>query len=200
MASEEEFSVEYLDNLKTRVPEQQNRALEKTHPLSILMDEHQVILQNIEELQEIVIQVAAARGFSDIITQLERLKEIAHLLLATESHHQREEDALFPRLENYGEPDLPQTMCLEHEDLRAKKKRLAILVEQAENTTYQEFSRELSQVGGYIAAALGEHIYKEDVMLYPTALDLFHPEEWREVLKEFEKIGYCYFTPQVSQQ
>ena len=202
MTNKEELEqlLEELDDLEARVQAQLNPDLEKTHPVSILMDEHKVILQNLEELRGIVSQVKTAQGFSNITTQLGRLKEITHLLLGTESHHQREEDALFPRMENYGEGDVSRTMRLEHEQLRDKKKRLAILVEQAGKTGYQEFSGELSKVGSYIVDVLKDHIFKEDNMLYPSALTTFKPEEWNEVLKEFERIGYCYFTPQVSQQ
>lgn len=202
MANKEELDqlLEGLDDLEAQVQEQLNPELEKTHPVSILMDEHKVILQNLEELRGIVSQVKAAQGFSDITSRLGSLREIAHLLIGTESHHQREEDALFPRMDNYGSDDVSQMMCLEHEQLRAKKKELAILVEQAENTDYQEFSRELIKVGDYIVDVLRDHISKEDNMLYPTALSTFKPEEWSEVLKEFESIGYCFFTPHLTQQ
>jgi len=180
--------------------EQSKPETEKEHPVSILMDEHEIILQNLAELREIVGQVEAAEGFGDIPNQLERLKAITHLLLETESHHQREEEALFPRLERHGVTGPPQMMRLEHEELRAKKRRLAELTEQAKSMNYEEFSTELSQVGSYIASNLRDHIFKEDNILYPTALQTLSAEEWSEVSKEFDRIGYCCFTPQVSRQ
>jgi hypothetical protein len=54
-------------------------------------------------------------------------------------------------------------------------------------------------MGSYIANNLKDHIYKEDNILYPTALDTLEPEEWSEVLEEFERIGYCCFTPRGSE-
>jgi hypothetical protein len=176
------------------------RDRERNHPVSILMEEHEIILENLAELGEIVGQVEAGDGFAHISNQLERLREISHLLLETESHHQREEEALFPRLERHGVTGPPQVMRLEHEELRARKRRLAELAEQAENMSYQEFSRELREVGGYIANNLRDHIFKEDNILYPTALQTLEADEWPEVSREFDRIGYCCFTPQAGQQ
>lgn len=122
------------------------------------------------------------------------MKAIAYLLLDTESHHKREEEALFPKLERHGVTGPPRIMRMEHEELRAQKRRLAELVEQAESMGYEAFSRELNEVGSYIASDLKDHIFKEDNILYPTALKTLEPEEWNKVLEEFEDIGYCCFT------
>lgn len=169
--------------------------LGKTHPVSILISEHEIILQNLKELKEIAEKIKMAQGSGEIKNQLKRLKEIAHLLLETESHHQREEQALFPRLERRGISGPPQVMRLEHEQLRAKKKRLAELTAQAESQNYTQLSRELHEVGSYIASTLQNHIFKEDNILYPMALRIFQAEEWPEITKEFDRIGYCPFTP-----
>lgn len=178
--------------------ERQKPQLEASHPIGILMDEHKIILQNLEELREIVGQVDAAKELADIQDQRARLKAISHLLLDTESHHQREEEVLFPRLEKCGVTGPPQIMRLEHEELRPKKRRLAELVEQTGNMSFTEFAKELSKVGSYIADVLRDHIYKEDNILYPTALQTLEPEEWSRVLEEFDGIGYCSFTPKVQ--
>lgn len=69
------------------------------------------------------------------------------------------------------------------------------LVERARGMSYEQFAKELSEVGGYIAGTLTDHIFKEDNILYPTALEILRPQEWDEVLEEFERVGYCSFTP-----
>ena len=180
---------------KSEGVEQLRSESEAAQPISLLMAEHKIILENLEELRRIVSQAKVANSFDEFGGQLTRLREIAHLLLDTESHHQREEAALFPRLERYGVTGPPRIMRLEHEELRARKRRLSELVEQAGSTSYEEFVKELSEVGGYIANVLRDHILKEDNILYPAALKTLEPQEWPEVLAEFEEIGYCSFTP-----
>lgn len=107
--------------------ERQRSEAEATHPIGILMAEHKIILEKLNELRRIVGQTAATRGFDELGDRLHRLKEIACLLLDTESHHQREEEALFPRVERHGVTGPPRIMRLEHEELRAKKARLGEL-------------------------------------------------------------------------
>ncbi|MDP2954374.1 MAG: hemerythrin domain-containing protein [Chloroflexota bacterium] len=169
--------------------------LDSTHPVSILMREHEIILGNLRELRDIAAQVKSARGFEELGGQLERLKAIARLLLDTESHHKREEEAIFPRMEQHGMMGPPQVMRMEHEELRARKRTLAGLVEQPGSTGFAEFAVPVSEVGDYIASALTDHIFKEDNILYPMALEALEPEEWDKVREEFDQIGYCPFTP-----
>lgn len=174
--------------------ERQKPQLDSTHPVGILMDEHRIILRNLDELRRLVGQVGIAKSFDDIGEHLTRLKVIAHLLLDTESHHKREEEALFPRLERRGVTGPPRIMRLEHEELRAAKRRLAELSEIAEKVGFATFAQELKEVGNYISMALADHIFKEDNILYPTALQTLEPQEWSSVIQEFDRIGYCSFT------
>jgi DUF438 domain-containing protein len=180
--------------------EQKKSELTKVIPLCILLDEHEVIVKNLEELGEIVSQVIAAHQFVDIGRTLDRLMVIANLLLEAENHYQREEEVLFPRLEKHGVTGPPEEMRREHEELRARKRRLFELIKQAESLGYPEFSGELSEVGNYLVATLKDHIFKEDNILYPATVETLRREEWNEVLKEFEKIGYCHFTPRTHRQ
>jgi len=179
--------------------EEQKPQLEEGHPVRTLMAEHEIILRNLEELRQIVEQAEASQGFIDIADRLPRLREISDLLLETESHHQREEEALFPRLEREGITGPPRIMRLEHEELRAKKKELAELLRHVDEMEFPEFVHALRRTGGYLAGTLKDHIFKEDNILYPTALQTLGPEEWREVLGECDTIGYCYFTPGTDQ-
>jgi len=42
---------------------------------------------------------------------------------------------------------------------------------------------------------LPNHFYKENNILFPTALQVFTEQEWVDSRKEFDEIGYCCFTP-----
>ncbi|MEM3786746.1 MAG: PAS domain-containing protein, partial [Nitrososphaeria archaeon] len=41
------------------------------------------------------------------------------------------------------------------------------------------------------------HFYKENHILFPTALNLISTEEWSVARKDFDEIGYCCFTPPI---
>jgi hypothetical protein len=49
--------------------------------------------------------------------------------------------------------------------------------------------------GGYIVQNLESHIFKENNILYLTALQVIEEDDWVRVEKKFDDIGYCSFTP-----
>jgi DUF438 domain-containing protein len=165
------------------------------HPIAILVSEHKVILKNLDDLQRIIDILHMAKGYDDIEHEIKRLVEIADFLLNTESHHQREEQVLFPRLERHGVTGPPRIMRIEHEELRARKQKLAQVVKAARTMEFADFVKGVQEAGGYLTANLRGHIFKEDNILYPTALETLSNEEWHEVLAEFDRLGYCSFTP-----
>lgn len=166
-----------------------------SHPVAILVSEHKIILKNLDDLQRIIDILVMAKSFDDIEHEIRRMVEIADLLLNTESHHQREEQVLFPLLEKHGVTGPPRIMKIEHEELRARKRRLAQIVKSPRSMELADFIKGVQDAGGYLTANLRGHIFKEDNILYPTALEILGDKEWREVLAEFDKLGYCNFTP-----
>ncbi|MBI2830374.1 MAG: hemerythrin domain-containing protein [Chloroflexi bacterium] len=171
--------------------------LDLTHPIGILMGEHDIILQTLGDLRTLIGQVGFSDGPDKVSAQLHSLKALAECLLDAEPHHLREEEVIFPRLEWRGITGPTEQMRREHEELRAKKRRLLQLSEEAVGINFLEFAGEVKEVGGYIVDTLEQHINKENNVLYRIALRDFYPDEWSEVMAEFNEIGYCCFTPQL---
>jgi DUF438 domain-containing protein len=169
--------------------------LDPHHPIQILMEEHEAILQNLKELEKVMGRVDRAKVYEQVERELKKLEEISHHLLEAESHHKREEEALFPEIEGAGVTGPPAVMRMEHEELRAKKRELRELIEGRDKIDYNLFASKLCEVGGYLVKNLGDHIFKENNILYPTALHAVAPEKWRTIKQRFDEIGYCCFTP-----
>lgn len=161
--------------------------LEDGHPIKTLMKEHEMILGFLDELDELV------EGLGIEVTEKERVRlmEIAEHLVETEKHHEREEEALFPRLEGKGIVGPPRVMRSEHEEMLPKKKRLKELAENPE-----ENLKEIKDIAGFLSFHLRDHIFKENNILYPTALEEII--DWDDVKKQSDDIGYCCFTPEVD--
>ncbi|MDD5190678.1 MAG: hemerythrin domain-containing protein, partial [Dehalococcoidales bacterium] len=101
----------------------------------------------------------------------------------------------FPRLEKHGITGPPRIMKLEYVELRLRKHQLADLVKKAGRIPFTVFAKGVQEAGGYLAENLKGHIFKEDNILYPTALKTLDAAEWQAANAEFDKIGYCSFTP-----
>ncbi len=58
-----------------------------------------------------------------------------------------------------------------------------------------EFNRKVVELGEYLPQELQSHIFKEDNILYQIALQVLSPEDWVEVKRLCDELGYCCFTP-----
>lgn len=170
--------------------------VDPSHPITILQEEHKVIQGYLAKLEEITQKLNASKNFTLSQDDMAELRNVAQLLVEAESHYKREEDALFPRLEQQGISGPPSIMRLEHVELRKRKEALKELIEATGRLTQADFAKELGELEGFIVPTLRSHIFKEDNILYPTALQAISGNEWSTIKREFDEIGYCPFTPQ----
>lgn len=164
-------------------------------PSHILMEEHKILQQLLEELNTIVSRVQQARDISHIGEEILQMKRIVADLLDAEKHYLREENVLFPILERHGISEPPAVMWMEHNQLREMKKQLNNLVENYNGMPFQDFKKQLGETVKSLNSVLSSHIFKENNILFPAALQVFTAQEWRDVRGEFDEIGYCSFTP-----
>ncbi|MBC7128968.1 MAG: DUF438 domain-containing protein [Thermoplasmatales archaeon] len=103
------------------------------------------------------------------------------LLKKSEKHYLREENILFPYLEKHGIVEPPAIMWREHDKIREMEKEIFM--------GKKEKIKELGE-------AVKSHFYKEDKILFPTAIDVLSNEEWKEIREQFDEIGYFAFEPE----
>jgi len=167
------------------------------HPIRTLMEEHQAMLAGLRILEQASRKLEAASSLQAVRGELERLSQAAGLLEEAESHHRREEQVIFPRLERLGIVEPPALMRQDHERLRRRKARLAAMVEQAAGPNglldFPLWRCEIVDHAQFLVRELASHILKEDNVLYRTALRSFSAEDWEKVRSESEAIGYCRF-------
>ncbi len=165
------------------------------HPVHTFMEEHEVILDTLNELGSLVERLRGITSFESMGEDQEKLKDIAHHLVEAESHHQREEDVLFPALEKHDIMEPAQIFRLDHVEFRKRKQALYQLAHNSQDYDFPEFKAKVIELGEYLTKELEGHIFKEDNILYQIALQVLSAEEWEKVKKECDKLGYCCFTP-----
>jgi hypothetical protein len=167
------------------------------HPVHTLMDEHRVILDNLDTLGSLVERLRGQDSFAGAREEVALLPEVTRILLAAESHHQRAEEVIFLHLEKHGIQEPQAIMKADHVELRGRKVRLALLAEaarQSSDSVFVDWRREVVELGEYLNRELASHILKEDNILYQMALQVFDREEWEQVKQECDAIGYCRFA------
>ncbi len=175
--------------------QKQRMEVASENPISILIEEHKIFLQLLERLSANVSNIQRAEKIDHATTEITQLKQIAHDLLGAEKHYLREENVLFPILERHGITEPPAIMWMEHNELRDKKKHLYSIIDNYSAVSFQDLKEQLGETAKSLSTFLSSHIFKENNVLFPTALRVFTEQEWRDVRKEFDEIGYPYFTP-----
>jgi len=184
----------HLEVLKDRLLAQRQE-VSPPHPVHTFMQEHEMIVQNLNELGSLLEKLKGINSFGEFASYGEKLKDIAHHLVEAESHHQREEEVLFPQLEKHDIAEPPKIMKMDHAEFRQRKKELYQIAHNPGQYSFSEFKAKVIELGEYLARELESHIFKEDNILYQIALQVLNQQEWEQVKKECDKIGYCCFTP-----
>jgi len=166
------------------------------HPIHTLMEEHKILLQFADKLKNTAGKIKGANSFATAGESMERLSHIAKHFKESEKHYVREENVLFPYLEKHGITHPPAIMWAEHNDIREEKKKLYKLVETKESMSFEEFAKELEELAKSTEDMLSSHFYKESNILFPAALKVISEDEWREIKKQCDELGYCCFTPE----
>lgn len=179
-----------LDKIKTKI--------EPGHVVDTLIIEHDKILEFLTELEEINSKIQKLESYDSSLEEFEALKTVAFNILDAENHHQREEQVLFAEMEDREITGPTRIMRMEHDDLRAKKKFLKQAAEEVSQLEFNEFKKKVDDTAKYIIFNLRDHIFKENYILYPTAIEsITEKETWEDMKRRCDEIGYCGFTPKV---
>ena len=166
------------------------------NPVNILLEEHKILTRFLEELNTIIENIRVSGDKSYVSKVMPELRHIAEDFLDAEKHYLREENVLFPLLEKHGITEPPAIMWTEHTKLREEKKHFHRLLEEYEKMDFEDFKAQLCEVVTTLYEVLSNHFFKENNILFPSAMQVVTDEEWANARREFDEIGYCCFTPE----
>jgi uncharacterized protein len=183
----------HMEMLKGNL-EKLKAAVEPDHPLQTLIAEHEKLLGFLNQLDMLNFALQD-KGVNNITAEdIEQLKNLAEQIISAENHHLREENALFPELEKLGITGPTRIMRLEHNELRARKRTLLDLASNFNTSNEDESLKGINEAAKYIVFNLRDHIFKENHILYPSALENIEETIWSDIKEKCDEIGYCPFT------
>ena len=173
--------------------------IDRGHVLYTLVAEHDEIVKLLNRLEEINKEISKLNKYDENNKIFTELVEVANLIIEAELHHKREEDVLFKELEDREITGPTRIMKMEHDTLRAKKIAIRELGNTVKYIGFDDFKERLDQLAKELVYELKDHIFKENYILYPTALEAIESaDKWKEMRVRCDEIGYCPFTPQES--
>jgi DUF438 domain-containing protein len=165
------------------------------HVLHTMVLEHDAILGFLDRLRATNEAIQQMDTYDGSRPEFAVLGELADHLLGAEAHHQREEQVLFPAIEARGVSGPPQIMRTEHEQMRQRKQELKALADNVGTMDFGVFKERLARAVGFLVPVLGDHIAKENNILYPAAKQVIDDREWDGLRQQCDQIGYCCFSP-----
>jgi uncharacterized protein len=159
------------------------------HPVNLFKSENREIdklTAALKSLAEKAGQAEAAQFRTEVSGLLEKLRDI-------ELHYTRKEQLLFPYLERYGFMGPSKVMWGKHNEVRDLYKTAIAELEKikdrsaAEKFVENHLNLLIEEVDGMI--------FKEENILFPTSLEKLQTEDWIDILKESDQVGYAYITP-----
>lgn len=155
------------------------------HPVSLFRAENAAIQRIVDDIRAMVREVP-----EDIPPVVARLREKVLMLEDIKKHYERKEQLLFPFLEQAGFTGPSKVMWGKHNDIRSLLRRaLEELPTIRTRATWDAYAT------GILLPLLDEiagMIFKEENILFPTALEKLDAAAWAQILRESADIGYVY--------
>jgi len=156
-----------------------------TTPTAVLRDEHQLILEVVDKLDRLLTDDTAGTPLDySIVDQCITFFR----LFADACHHGKEEDLLFPELENAGLPHDSgpiAVMLYEHEQGRAFVRSMAAAFEEARDGDAGAQAELRSAAGGFIDLIVA-HIGKENNVLFNMADGMIVGPDCRDLCSKYD--------------
>lgn len=159
-----------------------------SHPIFLFKLENREIENRAGSIKALVDNA----GDGDIAGLVTRLGELLADFKQLETHYERKEQLLFPYLEKRGFMGPSKVMWGKDNEVRDLFRKalseLASVTGPAELAAYRKDALDplLEEAEGMI--------FKEEKILFPTALEKLEAGDWVEILRESEDIGYVFIT------
>ncbi len=169
--------------------------LPEGHVIHTMVSEHVRILGFLRQVDTLSARLKEYDTREAAEPILAELATAARNLVDAEKHHAREEEVLFPEMEQRGVAAPTGVMRQEHNFLRPLKQRLLDLAGgDAPTQRFIHLQQAISDTADRLVPNLVGHINKEDNVLYPMALQVIdQPAVWDQMKRKCDQIGPCPF-------
>jgi len=163
------------------------------HPVSLFKQEN----REIEKITASIKEALAEIEKEEPAAIREKIKAALERLGGLERHYARKEQLLFPYLEKHGFLGPSKVMWGKDDEIRdLYKEALKLLMEAGSREQLQGLARDTLST---LIEEVEGMIFKEEQILFPTAMEKLSTAEWVEILKESDNIGYAFIEQPAGQ-
>lgn len=170
------------------------------HPVHTFIEENWALTK---QAQQIRLQIDLVNNLAPGQDSLEEMREIQSLLnelMDVDKLYRRKENLLFPFFEKQGLTGPPTVMWGKHDQTRSLLKGAIQGLTEIDAIQAEEAQAYCLLAVTTAVNAVEDMIYKDEKILFPTALDLLSEEEWYQIYQQSPEIGYCLYVPEFEWQ
>ena len=158
----------------------------KSHPINLFKLEN----REIEKITQSIKEHISNKKITDIEIFKNGLNKILLELKEIELHYTRKEQLLFPYLEKYGFMGPSKVMWGKDNDVREMLKDSIASLKNINND--KDLKSYISNHMDPLLEEVDGMIFKEENILFPTSKEKLHTDDWVEILKESDEVGYAF--------
>jgi DUF438 domain-containing protein len=170
------------------------------HPVHTFIEENKELTRTIQSIRNKIEKLQGNVPEDDVLKLIRDIQSDLNLLMDVDKHYRRKENLLFPYFEKKDMPGPPAVMWGKHDETREFLKLTLDGLQNIESINQDEALAYCTLAILPSVETVEDMIYKEEKILFPTALDLLTEQDWYEIYIQSDEIGYCIYVPEFRWQ
>jgi DUF438 domain-containing protein len=166
------------------------------HPVHTFVQENRELTKTVHQIKLLIQKLENVPDDQDATSQMREIQQLLNGLMDVDKHYRRKENLLFPFFEKNDLPGPPAVMWGKHDEARELLRETISGLQQIESMTAAEAKAYNLFAVTPASEAITDMVYKEEKILFPTALDLLTELDWYEISLQSEEYGFCLYVPQ----
>ncbi len=166
------------------------------HPIHTYIQENKELTLRTQKIRYFIDQVSKLEEGENALDQMHEIQSLLNELMDADKHYRSIENLLFPYFEKNNISGPPTVMWGKHDETRDYLKQTIQGLQETEQILAGEAQAyNLFAVSAAIES-IDDMVYKEEKILFPTALDTLTEQEWYQIYLESPEIGNCLYIPE----
>ncbi len=166
------------------------------HPVHTFVQENKELVMHTQQIRLLIKQVAGLEPDQDALPLMHQIQGLLNKLMDVDKHYRRKENLLFPYFEKKDIPGPPSVMWGKHDETREYLKMTIQGLQETDHIQAAEAKAYNMFAVSTAIEAVEDMVYKEEKILFPTALDILTDQEWYQIYLETPEIGFCLYVPE----
>lgn len=166
------------------------------HPVHTMVQENKELLARCEKIKLHISEIGQMDASTDALPKMQDIQQLLNELMDVDKHYRRKENLIFPYFEKNNMTGPPTVMWSKHDETREYLKTTLAALQQITKIPAKEAAAFNAFAVQTAVDAVEDMIYKEEKILFPTALDLLTEQDWYEIYLQSDEIGFCLYVPE----